>query len=151
MLVYRICISKFADNLNPSGIAGRWNMNGQMVLYASESRALAALEQLANRSGLVFNSIYKIMIINLPDKSNKIRLYNYEKLPSDWRRISGYGKLQGIGSNWYNNSESLILKVPSVLIPQEYNYIINTSHPDFHSNVRLVNTEQFDWDKRFEL
>lgn len=157
MLIYRICRAEFAKGLNASGLAGRWNHNGQRVLYASSTRSLAALEQLANRSGLILNASYSVMIIEVtdsldsfrkinpgilpPECSNSLRTINPEVLPPDWQRISGYGRLQDLGSNWYNQFESLLLRVPSVLVPQEQNYLINTQHRGFTTKVKLVGME----------
>jgi len=151
MLIYRICRAEFATNLNASGFAGRWNQEGQKVLYASATRSLAALEQLANRSGLVLSASYRVMVIDVPNHSHSLGAILPDQLPSDWRRFSGYGRLQEIGANWYRRSESLLLPVPSVMIPQEFNYLIHTQHPDFSSHVRFVGMEDFDWDKRFGM
>jgi RES domain-containing protein len=57
-------------------------------------------------------------------------------------------KLQKIGSDWIAGQQSLVLKVPSAVIPFEYNYIINTEHPKFLSKVKLVRTEAYFWDSR---
>jgi RES domain-containing protein len=151
MLIYRICRAEFATELKASGLAGRWNHDGQRVLYASATRSLAALEQLANRSGLILNAPYSVMIIEVSDSINSLRAVSPEMLSSDWRRFSGYGRLQDFGSDWYRRLESLLLRVPSVLVPQEYNYLIHTRHPDFGTQVRLVGVEAFDWDNRFVL
>jgi RES domain-containing protein len=151
MLIYRICRTEFATALNASGLAGRWNQNGQKVLYASATRSLAALEQLANRSGLILNASFSVMIIEVPDSMDALRTVNPEMLSSDWRRFSGYGRLQEVGADWYRRLESLLLRVPSVLIPKEYNYLIHTLHPDFDKKVRIVGVEAFDWDNRLIL
>ena len=156
MLICRICRSEFAGDLKASGFASRWNQDGQWVLYASATRSLAALEQLANRSGLVLSASYCVMVIEVPDWEDSLRpalsqvLFSVlpEDLPADWRRFSGYGRLQELGADWYRRSESLLLKVPSVMVPQEYNYLINTQYKDFHTLVRLVGVENFDWDNR---
>lgn len=148
MLIYRICRAAFASDMKASGIAGRWNQDGQWVLYTSATRSLAALEQLANRSGLVLKAPYRVMVIDVPVDSTSLRSVLPEMLPSDWRRFSSYGRLQEFGANWYRRSESLLLKVPSVLVPQEFNYLIHTKHPDFSTRVRLVGVEDFDWDNR---
>lgn len=151
MLIYRICRSEFATDLKASGFASRWNQDGQWVLYASATRSLAALEQLANRSGLVLSASYCVMAIEVPDLVDSLRSVLPEVLPPDWRRFSGYGRLQELGAGWYRRSESLLLRVPSVLVPQEYNYLIHTQHPDFCTRVRLVGMEDFDWDNRLVL
>lgn len=145
MLIYRICRADFATNLYASGFAGRWNQEGQWVLYASASRSLAALEQLANRSGLVLSTPYSVMTIEIPDDASSMSSVLHGSLPSDWRTLAGYGRLQTIGADWYMQSDTLLLRVPSVLIPQEFNYLVHTKHPDFDRRVRLVEVEVIDY------
>lgn len=55
---------------------------------------------------------------------------------------------QEILNEWYGKKESLILKVPSALIPQEHNFVINTKHDLFSSHVKLIGLEDFYWDGR---
>ncbi|WP_461041930.1 RES family NAD+ phosphorylase [Spirosoma harenae] len=62
--------------------------------------------------------------------------------------MAGYATLQSTGSSWYTNQESLLLKVPSAIIIYEYNYLINTEHPDFRQHVQLVRTEDYFRDSR---
>ncbi len=56
--------------------------------------------------------------------------------------------VQQMGSDWYNSRKSLLLRVPSSVIPKEYNYLINTRHPDYPENVALVRQEGYVWDER---
>jgi RES domain-containing protein len=148
MVVYRICREAFADSLTASGMAGRWNLQGQHVLYASATRSLAALEQLANRSGLSMREPYTVMVIELTDRPEAYEVVDTVDLPSDWQRLSGYSRLQELGGTWYRQQRSLVLRVPSVLVPQESNFVINTSHPDFVTSVKVVGREDFGWDNR---
>ena len=71
-------------------------------------------------------------------------------LQSDWRSVSAYGRLQDLGSAWYLKNEKLVLRVPSVLIPQESNFVINTKNKYFWDFVRLKSVEDFGWDERFK-
>lgn len=88
------------------------------------------------------------MIISVPDSDSMIKTIGTNALPKNWRKFEAYSKLQEIGSDWISSKETLILKVPSAVIPQEYNYVINTEHPDFKENVLLVRTENYFWDER---
>lgn len=148
MVVYRICRAAFADSLTASGMAGRWNVQGQHVLYASATRSLAALEQLANRSGFSMREPYAVMVIALPDSLGAYQVVASVDLPLDWQRLSGYGRLQELGGAWYRQQRSLVLQVPSVLVPQESNFVINTCHPDFVAGVKVIGREAFGWDNR---
>jgi RES domain-containing protein len=64
--------------------------------------------------------------------------------------MAAYGALRHLGSDWYRSVTSLVLKVPSVLVPNEFNYILNTRHPDFERLVKQTGTEDFDWDLRLK-
>lgn len=89
------------------------------------------------------------MIISVADDEDLIEQFKIKELPKNWRKIAAYSRLQKMGSSWYKNQESLILKVPSAVIKQEYNYVINTKHPDFKKeNIDLIRTEAYFWDKR---
>lgn len=88
------------------------------------------------------------MIISIADDDRLYEQILLADLPLHWRTMFGYRLLQRLGSDWYLSQRSLVLKVPSAVIPQEHNYIINTSHPDFKDHVSLVRTENYFWDDR---
>ena len=85
------------------------------------------------------------MVIEIPE--TKIEEITDEELPKNWKSVKAYPQLQRIGSQWYEESKQLLLKVPSVLIPSEFNYVINTKHPAF-KNVSIASLENFFWDDR---
>ncbi len=87
------------------------------------------------------------MVISVPDSDELVKTIKTKGLPNNWRRFEAYTDLQKIGSDWYNSKEALLLKVPSAVIPFEYNYIINTVHPNFMQHVKLVRIEEYFWDK----
>ena len=89
------------------------------------------------------------MVISLAADENLFEEIHIRDLPSDGRKASAYNHLQNIGSDWYNSKRSLFLKVPSAIIIQEFNYVINLEHPDFSKDtVSLVRTEDYFWDDR---
>ncbi len=71
---------------------------------------------------------YKIMVISIEDNDHLIEQIQSKILPKNWRDFNSYSKLQNIGSDWYRTNRSLVLKIPSAIITNEYNYIINTRH-----------------------
>lgn len=148
MEIFRITVKKYSEKLNSSGYANRWNKQGQYVIYAAGSRSLATLELIVHKGAVNTSDNFKVMVISLPDDELFYREIKIRKLSDNWRKISGYSELQELGSNWYNKNESLILKVPSSVIPYEFNYVINTEHQDFKKKVKLVRTEDYFWDKR---
>ena len=149
MLIFRICKTEFANKFHASGAANRWNGRNQFVLYASATRSLAALEQLANRANLDLNASYSVMVISIPDREDFYTSFTVNDLQSNWRSVAAYGRLQDLGSEWYFKNKSLILRVPSVLIPEENNFVINTRYRGFQDLVKLKSVEAFGWDDRF--
>jgi RES domain-containing protein len=147
MEVYKICREKYSHSLNASGAANRWNKKDEFVIYTGSSRSLSTLEMVAHRSYINISSQYKLLIILISDVSS-IKELNIKDLPENWKSIEAYIELQEIGSKWYQSNESLVLKVPSAIIPQEYNYIINTKHPLFATNIILKKVDDFVWDNR---
>ncbi len=148
MEVFRIYHEKYSNRLTSSGSANRWNLQGQLVIYTGSSRSLSTLELVVHRNMIVPTFQYKVMVISVADEENLIKHVRLADLPADWRSLNAYSKLQRLGSEWYQRQETLILKVPSAIISQEYNYVINTEHPAFSSKVQLVRTEDYFWDNR---
>ncbi len=148
MEVFRISKGAYSIELSSSGTANRWNIRGQHVIYTGSSRSLASLELIVHKGAVVPNDEYRVMVISIADDDYLIKQLQIKDLPTNWRTFSAYPILQRIGSSWITNQESLVLKVPSAVIPYEYNYMINTEHPQFSSKVHLARTEDFFWDSR---
>ena len=147
-IVYRIVLKKWSDKLVASGSAARWNSEGKFVIYTASSRALACLENVVHRSAEGLSMAFNTMLIELP-KSTKIQEIEINSLPKDWYSFANYHLCQAIGDEWYNARQSLLLSVPSAIIKEERNYIINTQHPDF-VKVKLMGVEDFLFDTRIK-
>ena len=148
MEIFKICKEKYAQNLQASGVSNRWNKKDEFVIYAGSSRSLSTLETVVQRSGINTAHKYKMLKINIDD-SIFVKEISIIDLPIKWESLEAYVDLQEIGSKWYQSNESLVLKVPSVIIKEEFNFVINTKHPLFEENVKLAVIEDFFWDKRF--
>lgn len=148
MLVYNIRKEKYAHELIASGVSNRWNKNDEFIIYTGSSRALSALELIVHKSSIGVNTSYKLLVIELKTGEKDITEIIIEQLPENWRSIKSYVVLQSIGSDWYQKQKSLVLKVPSAIVSKEYNYLINTKHPDFLKKVKLKEVEDFLWDER---
>ena len=147
MEVFRVSSTKYSKELTASGKAARWNKDGEFVIYTGETRSLAMLENVVHKS-IQTGLDYETMIISITDSEAVFSRKKISDLPSNWRDISAYSKLQDIGSKWYHSKESLVLQVPSLIVPQEFNYIINASHPEFKNHIMLVRQEEFVLDNR---
>jgi len=148
MLVYRITRTKYADGLQVSGRENRWNRAKQYVIYASESKALATLEMVANRGAIMEGVLYKLLTIEISRPKEVLTLVGTQELGDRWQNMPNWPTTQQIGSRWYIKKSSVALKVPSVLVDGEYNFAINTDHPDFEKCVTLKSVEDFHWDPR---
>lgn len=148
MLVYRICLEKWSKELQASGAGGRWNSKGRLVIYTAASRALACLENLVHRSGEGLNSSFKILTVEIPDTA-KITEVNTSELDRNWFEFTNYAYCRNIGDKWIQNCDTLIMKVPSAIIPAESNYLINPSHSDF-KKVKIAAIEEFKFDPRVQ-
>lgn len=148
MLVYRITLAKFADSLQASGKPARWNGNQVKVIYTSSSQSLSCLENVVHRSALGLNQNFRLLTINIPDDFaiKEIKLKSLEK---GWQDFESFPYTQSIGNEWVQNNQTVILKVPSAIINQEFNYLLNPNHPDF-SKISLVSNEPFIFDNRIK-
>lgn len=150
MEVFRISREKFSHKIIASGKSNRWNLDDQFVVYSSGSRSLCSLELVVHRVSITPAHKYKVMVISIADHEELYTTILQRDLPKNWRSTAGYSDLQKLGSKWYRDNQSLVLKVPSAVIPEEYNFLINTSHPDFKDSAKisLVRTEDYFWDDR---
>ncbi len=148
MLVFRIVHKKYSGTLFVSGLAGRWNSEGRKVLYTAESVSLAYLETMHYRKGLGFNADFRIMVIELPPNSSFPHVKPSE-LPKNWRDFRNYEECRKIGNEWFDRSEHLCLRVPSAVVVENCNVVINTLHEDY-KKVKLIDTLDFIPDERLE-
>jgi RES domain-containing protein len=146
MEVFHITLSRYAEELFASGLSGRWNKEGEKVIYAASSRSLACLENLVHRRGQIKSASYKTIVIYVPDDL-AIQSVELKDLPQDWQQKSDPEECQHIGSTWYQSKQTPVLSVPSVVIPYERNLVINAEHPDF-DKVKILKKEPFCFDPR---
>ncbi len=123
---------------------GRWNSRGVPMVYTAESRALALLEILVHlESEEILQKNFVIFPVNIPDQAI-VKLD--DSLPNDWRDNPPPLSTRNIGDAWVKSGESLVLAVPSAIIPQEYNYLINPYHKDYQQltidEVQLLNVDK---------
>lgn len=148
MLVFRIVLTKYAHRLIASGRAARWNSNDVKVIYTSSSRALSCLENVVHRSKLGLSSNFSVMQIEIPSTIT-ITEVHLADLPKNWNQFEQMHAMQKIGDKWVKEAKAAILKVPSSIIPEEYNFLLNPNHPDF-DKIKLVGTHPFLFDDRIK-
>ncbi len=148
MLVYRITKALYANQLVASGGAARWNSRGQFVIYTAATRALACLENVVHRSGEGLLDTFRVMVIEVPD-TLLIETVSPGALPPDWFDFQQYNRCQQLGGEWLGSRRSAVFRVPSAIVPNEWNYLLNPAHPDF-LRITLLRTEPFVFDPRIK-
>lgn len=124
---------------------GRWNSPGTRVAYASDSIALATLEVLAHLQSTALLQSYSLATIAFPEEL--VETLEQAVLGKSWRRYPSPPDNQAIGDQWVAEGRSLVLRVPSAIIPSAGNFLINPLHPNF-SRVIIERPEQFAFDPR---
>jgi len=149
MVLCRIARTKYAKDLSGEGArlaGGRWNYKGTPLIYAAESRSLACLEALVHMSQAEFLIKRKIVLVEIP-KTIAPQIIDKSGLPRNWRQYPPSFKLADIGTQWAASMKSLLLQVPSAVVPDEFNMLINPAHPDM-KHVKITKIEDFQFDKR---
>jgi RES domain-containing protein len=105
---------------------GRWNSAGVPMVYASEHESLAVLEV---RVHIAMSGVYKSFAFHFDE--GLMRTLLVQQLPKDWQHEPPPVSLQRLGDQWVKAGDSVILAVPSAIVPNELNLLINPRHPDF--------------------
>ncbi len=122
---------------------GRWNSIGTPAIYCTKNRALAMLEVLVHASNDIV-SPRLLFSIDVPDGINIIEITR-KKMFMDWQ--NKFNRTQKMGNLILTANNYCILKVPSVLLPDEYNFIINPLHKDYNQ-IKIQKMEEINFDPR---
>ena len=151
MLVYRIGRTKFAHDLTGEGArlhGGRWNNKFVPCIYTSESRALALLEYTANVNIEDIPRALSISVFKIPD--DQVFEIPLTQLPGDWTSAPASSSTKEMGSSILKASEYLAIKIPSAIIPDEFNFLLNPAHQN-SVNFQLLSVKDFVYDVRLKL
>jgi RES domain-containing protein len=146
MILYRITRCNYAD-LSGTGsrlYGGRWNSDGRLMVYLASSRSLAMLESLAHLSVTNIPFEYCMMIIEAPDNFIEVGL---QSLPEGWNEFPEPNSIKHFGNDFLQENKHLLLKVPSAIIPEEHNYLMNPLHPQA-AKVKIISSLPFRFDPR---
>jgi RES domain-containing protein len=150
MIIYRLATDLHKDDLSGIGsklFGGRWNSPGIAALYTAENISLAVLEILVRADKYTVPLSYSLLKISIPDQTQTVVIPE-TKLRRSWEEDLAY--TQWMGDEILKANNALVLKVPSAIVPEENNYIINTRHSDF-KKVKIMHSSGFDFDKRLFL
>ena len=126
---------------------GRWNSKGIALLYTSQSRALAFAEISMHIPLGIVPKDYFLITIQIPDTAEVLELTEAD-MPADWRSNPHSDSTQNIGDKFATDIKHVALRVPSAVVPGDFNYLINPSHPMMRE-VNIIYIEPFEFDSRF--
>lgn len=146
--LFRLSSSRFpADSgIGTARYGGRWNRIGTEVIYAAQTASLAALEVLVHYSVLPKDHV--LTEIQIPD-GMKILRWEEDALPAGWKSETPTSETQDLGDKWIQEGRSAVLSVPSSIIPNERNLILNPAHPEFR-RIRFLPPVSFQFDPRLK-
>lgn len=123
---------------------GRWNPKGAPVVYTAQTQALAVLEMMVQDEALAAR--YVMIPARIPD-GVAIERIDAKSLPAGWRSLRHLKTLRGIGAEWARGQRSVVLAVPSAVVPAETNFLLNPLHPEFR-RIRIGKPAAFRLDPR---
>ncbi|HEX7069470.1 MAG TPA: RES family NAD+ phosphorylase [Rhodothermales bacterium] len=132
---WRVVKSRYAatafDGTGARRAGGRFNSSGTAVVYTSDSLALAMLEIAVNVP--TYTEIRSLVYISVEIDEALIEIVEVDDLPKDWSNMPPSRSTQRIGDKWVREARSAVLRVPSVVVPGAFNYLLNPAHPEFSS------------------
>lgn len=150
MVIWRLCQQRYADRpLDGEGArlyGGRWNFPGASVVYTAGTLALAALEVLVHVDLDIAPTDLVAIPVEVPTRV-RVEKVEIDGLPPHWRTTPAPEQLQQLGTAWVRRKTSLLLRVPSAVIPEEYNYLVNPAHSSV-ARLRVGEPRPFTFDPR---
>jgi len=153
LTTYRICKTKYAatmfDGDGAFRFGGRWNSRGTRILYTAGSLSLAALEMLVHLNSEEILLSYSFAVAEF-DESLILPVEEFKTLPENWSVSPPQLEIQRIGDEWAEMQASVVLKVPTSVLPVEFNYLINVGHTNF-SKVKFGKPQTLTFDERLYI
>lgn len=147
MLLYRISKCTYINDLSGTGArlyGGRWNNIGRPMVYTASSRSLAVLEVLVHLPPTIIPDDFCQVTFDVP---NDVQVLDVDALPENWQDYPEPSLLKSMGDAFLKLNKHLLLKVPSAIVKEEFNYLLNPAHPKAHL-VKIVEQKVFTFDER---
>ena len=148
---FRIAAARFADTTT-TGVGaelfgGRWNSRGTAMIYTAATTSLAALEMLVHLDEDGIKSDY--VTVEFRFAASLVEVVPPNRLPKRWWARTGPIECHAFGDRWVREGRSAVLRVPSAIIRDEFNFLLNPAHPDFH-RIHVGNPRSFRFDRRLK-
>lgn len=148
MRAFRLFPERFRENAftGAGGLyaARRWNHQGTVMVYTATSRALAALEFFVHLDPRDAPDDLLMAEAEVPDEL--VEQLNPDLLPAAWRELNSL-VCRDLGSGWAASGRSVGLLVPSAVVEEDWNLLLNPRHADF-SKVQIAAAKPFRYDER---
>jgi RES domain-containing protein len=146
MVLWRI--SRHRDLKGEGGLraSGRWHLRGHPIVYLAETPAGALLETCVHTSANDIPLSFTLLRIAVPKEISYERL-DYSKLPPDW--IDNAEMTREVGTSWLRSPRSALLCVPSALVPETFNVLLNPLHSDA-GLVKIESAYAYPFDSRIK-
>jgi RES domain-containing protein len=147
MEAFRITRAPNAELSGNGGLyaSGRWHSRGRPIVYASLSRALSILEAIVHTDLEDVPANLVLLTLEI-DKGAEMEILDPALLPADWIAPLHPGCM-AVGDAWLDSRRTPILRVPSVLVPEESNLLLNPRHPAAAA-IRIRSKREFKFDER---
>lgn len=149
--VYRVLRKPYSkrplDGQGAYRFGGRWSSPGTRIAYTSEHLSLAMIEYFVHLDLIDPPADLVVATADVPDSVSRLTL-QASALPPNWRGSPAPAALAELGDTFVHEARAAILVVPSVLAPDESNWLINPAHPEARK-VRVSPVERFRYDSRF--
>ena len=145
--VYRFVPKQYIDDLSGKGAmlyGGRWNSIGLPAVYTSYTISLALVELFIHKQTFQDILVNQLMEITVDDTITNI--IENKKLKKYWQSDAQYSQL--MGNDFLTNPQNLCLQVPSAIIEEENNMVLNPQHKDFYKKVQIKQVRPFSFDNR---
>jgi len=150
MIVFRVGRTKYANDLTGEGarlFGGRWNHKLISCIYTSESRSLAILEYTVNVNVDDIPRAMSMATIEIPE--NNILQLTVAELPGNWRDAPAPAETKNLVSRLLTENNFLAIKIPSAVIPEEFNYVLNPAHAG-SAGFKIIKLKDFVYDIRIK-
>lgn len=150
LVLWRIVKEKHAaaafDGEGAKRYGGRWNPRGLAAVYLGGSLSLAALETFVHLTAEDARLRLISIRVAMPDDV-AVETLDMSRLPDNWRGEPPPAACQALGGEWLRAGRTTLLRVPSIIVPHEANYVLNPLHPDARQ-IAIGKPQAFGFDQR---
>jgi RES domain-containing protein len=150
-IVWRLARAEFAAQLDGEGarlFGGRWNSRGRRALYTSSHLSLSVLETYVHIPPELGDDlpVLRAVQISISDQPGAVRI-SPQDLTNLLASADPLAACRAVGDAWLDRNDQLVLEVPSILVPEETNFVVNPAHPHMR-DVGIISSRTFRFDPR---